>query len=632
MRTEKEEMTQESDEASYDSTEDEYILSESEEDEGSYSAPSSFQSPFQIKVFANTSSCNRFSNYCQSPTLVIEKEEPIQLKQGSSEQSSHSMRRSMTRQYSKDVSSLLEASEATNLLDKSTRIDLPNKKRDEFKTPIRRARKFSARSGSSASSSSSSKKDSSISSLMEYLTFYIHKAPSLNASVEERFLRQYLNFMYENKPRAFPSPFPMWRSVPLDLFHLFLHVQKKGGFDSMDRSDWNEVYSFLRNYSSLVKNAGRRLKLADETSDTLEKFKDSSESLQLQIITNIKKKSLKELPESAIDQSAATTLEQTQQRSKSVVDGTVFSESSNINKSIFIGNAYLQLFKQNQSTSIVIKIGIFDTPAGKTLFEQIPIVMTSVVTFGSTLLMTTDVDPLNDSLHQDTSVVLENGELAYSVTHGSIVLAFGSPSQSVNDECRLPFPFEVFGKINDSDYTFDKQQKPKRYLPQILSVVGNESEVWCAKLLLNNPLKLSGESIHLRKKIKHSTVGNNISENSKAHRFSTDTSTSFSMEGERMLTIRYRYEGETEQDARLVSNKYTPLENVVDLQEIHSVLRRDNVNIELVSEIRYFKEGKDIDHCGWVILPPSFVIELKSPETMLKLLLKRTSSSHNSQK
>lgn len=606
-----------------DESSDEYILSESEEEEASIFMPyKTVESPFQLKVLTKTYSSD--PSQTLSPTLVIEKEEPIASSYLRSEHRHHGMRRVVTRNYAKDITTLLGTRMAQGLLQQSTLSDSQKTTSSpNFVTPVRRVRKVSSRN--SSASSSSSNKDSSVAAMMDYLKFFITKTSSLNDEQEETFLSRYLEFMYENIPLSFPNPFPKWRSIPLDMFRLFVQVKKNGGYSSMEMSDWNDVYSFMRNYCSIVKNPGGRLKILyqyyllefeksgfdietlHETADSLKKFRQESEELQKRIITFIKKKSVNELPESCVDHSCNTPLDETPKKQEQ-------QASRKISKHVDSSDAYLIFFKQNNSTSFVIKTEIYNNAVGNALLKVEPIVMGPILSCGQSLWMDLENDEFPSNFSQQTTHILEKGTLAYSENQSSIVFGFGATPKSENGECRLTDPCIVFGRINDSKYTFDEDDQSATYLPQALSIIGNDSEVWCAKLCLNIPLEFSGTLSQQRKKMKTSEGSND--------EYSSDHS-KLVESPQRVFTMRYRYEGETEVDARLITKKYSGMGSQIDLREILSLLRRDNVNVDMVSEIRYFKEGKDVDHCGWVILPPSMAISLIAPETMLKLLLKR---------
>lgn len=101
------------------------------------------------------------------------------------------------------------------------------------------------------------------------------------------------------------------------------------------------------------------------------------------------------------------------------------------------------------------------------------------------------------------------------------------------------------------------------------------------------------------------------------------------------VVIKYKYEGEREDDSRLLKRQFQFLSDAKKSPEINGknimhLLKQDHVDVDQMEEVRYYEYGSDDDSSGWVLMGDSYRCRLNGDKakdngkTKIKLQLKPT--------
>ncbi|KAL9656249.1 hypothetical protein ABK040_007864 [Willaertia magna] len=450
----------------------------------------------------------------------------------------------------------------------------------------------------------------------------------LESTLEIQFLRILLDFLSENN--ILQSTVPIWRNIPIDLFNLYRHVVHLGGYNEMNENKWKIVFGRIKNYNSIVTNPVNRLKvlyeyylkdfenskeakiidkylledIEEEIEDEVERKKDFEE-YQNYLMRKIKQVQLKEFImsnalnnnySSSSDYKSDTKEKVNNKKKEEKKEIKITKHSlSNMQKEITI--AHLEIFKVDKSNVITVQIEIYHTPTGKVILNSLPL-EGDIQSFGhliysSVILTNNNEKDIKTEYSLNSVDKIENGTLCYWSSGGdNIIFGYGKTPVSKKNECRLTDKCIIFGKLNDSKYTCNLKQVNNDiiYLPNLLSSLESDEGVgWSMKLSIYNEIIIPNSPTRKRRK---RNVNNGT--------FEEDDSTPTTINNLKTFVVKYKYEGELDNDSRLITHEFENV-NIVDQNQLFNVLKKDNVPLSTLSEIRYYREGKDEIHSGWIL-------------------------------
>ncbi|EFC45359.1 predicted protein [Naegleria gruberi] len=382
-------------------------------------------------------------------------------------------------------------------------------------------------------------RETAIDSLMEYYSKFYSIVPNYGVGqLEKQFLQLFFEYMLDKNTEDFPSPVPMLRSVPLDIFHLYGRVLEKGGFLYMDSGDWELVFKKIRNYDELMKKPEEMLKsMYEQYLKNFEGFvtrqANSAEFTNI-ILEYIQKQNLEEFHSKTAElrkrilAKVRSNCEQEAARSSgSAVNnekkGHVIADYSDedqrlpmpelpkkLTKNILLEmqkstkRAYLS-FISKKGRSINLKIDVYKTPLGLELLRREPIIGDSE-NYGQLIYYQFDAAQISrdDTIRKEYKMmgmdVIEPGSLCYWMGGSSIIFGYGRTPKSKKQECRLTEKCLVFGKLNDPNYTFEvSDTNSSLYLPSVLHDIEKDGAgVWTVKLSSHPPI--SEEPVPLKKR------------------------------------------------------------------------------------------------------------------------------------